>query len=88
MYLPKREQINHWENVLKFYKADPGRYDRFKVNNTLAALCQKLSIRYFDSSLALDARRDKESYYYSFDSHLTPKGNRAFFEVVVGGGID
>ena len=81
VYLPKREQINHWDNVVKFYKANPDRYDRFIVNKTLQAFCDEQRFNYFDTSFELDALPDKESYYYKFDSHLTRTGNRAFFEV-------
>ncbi len=81
VYLPKREQLNHWENVVKFYKADAGRYDRFMVNKTLQFFCDKQHIPYFDTSFELDSRPDKETYYYKFDSHLTRNGNQAFFDV-------
>lgn len=81
VYLPKREQINHWENVVKFYKANPGRYDRFVENKTLQAFCDQNHILFFDTCFELDAKPDKEDYYYKFDSHLTPKGNRVFFDI-------
>ena len=81
VYLPKREQINHWENVIKFYKANADNYDRFITNHRLQTFCNDKHIYYFDVVESTDARPDKEEFYYKFDSHLTPKGNQAFFDI-------
>jgi hypothetical protein len=83
VYVPKREQLTRWENLLKFYGVDPAQYDRFLVNRKLEPLCRRLGVPYIDVTPELDARPEKkDSWYYRFDTHFTEKGNRVFADAL------
>ena len=83
VYVPKREQFVGWENVLKFYKADPREYDRFNVNKRLGEICALLGVPYVDVSQELAALPETGKMYYKFDTHFTKTGNRLFAERVM-----
>ncbi|GEM_PF-2982289 len=84
LYLPKREQLYRWDNVMRFYQVDVSRYDRFLANHRLKDFCESRQIKFIDVTDELDRSDGKGSFYYKFDSHLTAKGHRAYFEKIYG----
>lgn len=82
VYVPKREQFVHWDNLVRFYKADPARYDRFAPDEQLQRTCDRLHLPLIDVSGDLDRLPDKEGLFYKFDTHFTDAGNRRYFEAL------
>ena len=82
VYAPKREQIIGWEDVLRFYKADPDRYDRLLTNGILKVFCEEHHIGFVDITEELAGQPDKASLYYRFDTHLTKKGNQVYWNLL------
>ncbi len=82
IYLPLKGQIIHWENVIRFYKADPQQYDRFQIDEKLKNFCDDRHIDFFDLAHEFDKMPLKESFYYNFDKHLTVAGNQEVYTII------
>ncbi len=85
VYVPKREQIVGWDNIVRFHRADPRLVDRFSVNRQLQVFCRREGIELWDISERMDREPAKEKLYYRFDTHFTRFGNRYFANFLIAG---
>jgi lysophospholipase L1-like esterase len=73
LFVPLREQI-YFANAINRFRS----FDIMKPNMTLAEICKKNEIDYFDPihSLTTESKKYKEHFYFQTDPHFSPLGNQ------------